>query len=407
MMGKPQTGSHAPNSVQFSYQLIRNVTSPDEKSVGVQTFIANLGAGEILKIGTQGNLRGYLAEYNPKKRNSVHDAISKTIEEVPERFIVRNSGFVITASDVKIDEDRKLITLRHANIINGAQSQGEIRRYFEDITDPDNPESPSEIPFYVRATIIVDDDPTEVVETAIARNIVTPVKSLSEAGARSQLEELEASIQKVFPAAKIRKNESHHGEDYLDTRMILQLARLLMPTSVSGNSSPSEKLRAYKNPEQCLTDFCDWQADQDDPVKKAKYDFTVQIAPHALKEYRLWQSHPGWNGQKIWEETKKGRAVRRDSKTRQIIWVSPGILFPLIGALSEFPVKGKDGSWRLVKPSIFSEANMIERAVGQFRAHDSDPMAMGRDEAAYDALRIYPSTLMQVLQNVEGSTQKK
>ena len=47
---------------------------------------------------------------------------------------------------------------------------------------------------------------------------------------------------------------------------------------------------------------------------------------------------------------------------------------------------------------------MIERAVAQFRAHDSDPMAMGRSEGAYDALRIYPNTLMEVLKNVQRGT---
>ena len=36
-------------------------------------------------------------------------------------------------------------------------------------------------------------------------------------------------------------------------------------------------------------------------------------------------------------------------------------------------------------------------AVAQFRAHESNPMNMGRSEAAYDALRIYPETLVSVI----------
>jgi hypothetical protein len=404
-MSPSQTGKHAPDRVQLSYQLIRNTTSPDEKSVGAQSFIANLPAAEILKLGTTGNLRSYLAEYNPKKRNSVHLAIRKTILEVPERFIVRNSGFVVTASDIKVDDDAKVVTLVDPSIINGAQSQGEIRRYFEEITDPDNPREPQENPFFVRATFIIDQDQDEVMETAIARNIVTPVKSISQAGARDQLDELEASIQTLYPEAKIRKNESQTGEDYYDTRHLLQLARLLMPTEVSGNSSAAEKLRAYKNPEQCLTDFCDWEAHRNsDPAKGAKYQFAVQIAPYAIREYEKWEAHPAWNGHKIWGETKKGgRAVRRDKKTKQIKWVSPGILFPLIGAMSEFASKEANGQWQLVKPGLFREEEMILRAVNQFRAYNSDPMLMGRAESAYDALRIYPQTLVDVLRNMKAS----
>ena len=189
----------------------------------------------------------------------------------------------------------------------------------------------------------------------------------------------------------------------IDTRRVLQLARLLMPTSVSGNSAAAEKLRAYKNPEQCLTDFCHWYETRGSNANsKARYDFTVQIAPLALLEYEKWSSHPDWNGHHIWEETKKGgRAVRRDKKTQKIDWVSPAILFPLMGSLSEFSVKD-GGTWKLKMPRRFKEGEMIRKAVAQFRAHQSDPILMGRSEAAYDALRIYPQTLMELLRDIEA-----
>jgi hypothetical protein len=399
-MTSPTKGKHAPNCVQLSYQLLRNTTSPDEKSIGVQSFVANFAAFEVLKLDTKDNLRGYLAAYDPRKRNRVHDAIRKTIDTAPERFIVRNSGLVVTASDVSVDDSAKSVTLTDASLINGAQSQGEIRQFLSDITDPENPEPPDEIPFYVRATIIVDPDHSEIVETAIARNIATPVKSITEAGARGQLDELEKSITNVMPGAKIRKAES--DTDVIDTRKVLQLCRLLMPTSVSSNATAAEKLRAYKNPEQCLTDFCEWFAAKGtDPDSGQKYDFTVQIAPYALQEYSRWETHHDWNGHKIWSETKKGgRAVRRDKKTKKIVWVSPAILFPLMGAMSEFCVKDHKGRWRIEKPDRFREDEMVRRAVNQFRAHNSDPILMGRSEAAYDALRIYPQTLVEVLRDI-------
>jgi hypothetical protein len=393
-------GPHVPPRVQISYQLLRNTTSPDEKSSGVQSFVANLPADEILKLDTKENLRGYIAEYNPRKRNRVHDAIRNTILTEPERFIVRNSGFVITASAIEVDDNQKKVTLDDPSIINGAQSQGEIKRYLDEITDPDNPEPPAEAPFHVRAEFIIDSDAAEVVETAIARNTATPVKNISQAGARGHLDELQASIAKVIPGAKIRQSETE--ENVLDTRRILQLARLLMPTSVSGNTSASEKLRAYKNPEQCLTDFSDWFENKKfDPSKKAKYDFSVEIAPYAILEYDRWEKHDAWNKHHLWEETKKGgRAVRRD-KNGKIIWISPGLLFPLMGAISEFTKQEKNGRWVIAKPSHFKEEELVRRAVNQFRAHNSDPMAMGRSEAAYDALRIYPQTLIEVMREMK------
>ncbi len=402
-MGNPHTGSRAPNSVQLSYQLIRNTTSPDEKSCGVQSFIANLPAFEVLNVNTKDNLRSYLAEYNPKKRNRVHDAIRSTITTDPRRFITRNGGLVITASDLRIDDKKRTITLLDASIINGSQTQGEISRYREELVDSEDPDLTSEPPFFVRVEIIVDQDPAQIVETAISRNTATPVKSISQAGARGHLDELEQSIQHQRPDAKIRKSET--DENVLDTRKILQWCRLLMPESISQNSAPAERLRPYKNPEQCLTDFSDWYEHRHkDTAKRAKYEFTVQIASYALGEYEYWEAHDAWNGHRVWEETKKGgRACRRDKKSGKVVWISPGIIYPIMGAMSEF-VQQDFGKWHIQKPSRFRPDEMVARAVAQFRAHESDPMSMGRSAGAYDALRIYPKTLVEVLKDVEGKT---
>lgn len=400
IMSSPKSGKHAPSRVRLNYQIVRNTTSPDEKELGVQSFVVNLPAWEILKLNTKENLRAYLAQYNPRKRNRVHDAIRDTIENEPQRFIIRNSGFVITAAAITVDDAAKNVTLVDPSIINGAQSQGEIRAYHDALVETEGLEDDDEPLFYVRASIIVDPDAGEVTETAIARNIATPIKSLTEAGARHQLDDLEKSIRRVFPGAKIRKAESD-DEDVIDTRRVLQLTRLLMPPSVSGNYSAAEKLRAYKNPEQCLTNFCSWHDDKKtDPEARAKYEFAVQMAPYALLEYHKWEAHSAWNGHHIWDETKKGgRAVRRDPNNK-INWVSPGIIFPLLAAQSEFAVKDAGGQWSLKKPTRFREDEMVLRTVNQFRAHNSDPMVMGRSEAAYDALRIYPQTLVEVLREL-------
>jgi hypothetical protein len=385
--------------VQLSYQLLRNTTSPDETRTGVKSFVANLSAFEILKLNTKENLRAYLAEYNPKKRNRVHDAIRITIENEPQRFITRNSGFVIAASEIEVDDNKKVVHLTDPSILNGAQSQGEIKRWLDETFGDETASRNDEPPFFVRAEIIVDPDSKEVVETAIARNTATPVKSISQAGARGHLEELEESIRKVRPEIRIRKKET--DEDVFDTRKVLQYTRLLMPLSVSRNESASEKLRPYKNPEQCLTDFSEWYEQKDiDPVARSKYNFTVQMAPYAISEYEYWERHESWNGHRLWEETKKGgRACRRD-KVGKVVWVSPGLVFPIVGAMAEF-VEEKALGWAVVKPKVFEPVEMVASAVKQFRGVDSDPMQMGRDSGVYDALRIYPRTLVKVIRDMK------
>jgi len=388
--------------VQISYQLLRNTTSPDEESTSVRSYIANLPAYEILKFSTKENLRGYIAEYNPKKRNKVHDAIRTTILQEPQRFITRNSGFVISAMDITVDDKAKEIILKDPSIINGAQSQGEIKRWYEETVSDEDAKNTADTPFYVRAEIIVDSDGSEVVETAIARNTATPVQSISQAGARGHLDELEESIQKVLPDVKIRKKETE--VDVFDTRKILQLTRLLMPLSVSKNDSPAERLRAYKNPEQCLTDFSNWfETKNVNPDAKAKYEFTIQIAAYAITENTFWETNESWNGHRLWEETKKAGRVCRRAKGGKIVWVSPALVFPILGAMSEFVQQGANGKWQIAKPNIFKPDEMVRRAVSQFRSYNSDPMLMGRNPAVYDALRIYPSTLIEVMRDAGQS----
>lgn len=396
-MASAKKGSHAPSTVQLSYQLIRNTTSPDEVATGVKSFVANLPAFEIEKLDTKANLRSYLAEYSVKKRNSVHEAIRRTIESAPLRFITRNSGFVISASGIEVDDNKKIVTLTEPSIINGAQSQGEIKKWIAETFGEEGPNG-NETPFHVRAEFIIDEDAPEVVETAIARNKATKVKSISEAGARGQLDDLQKFIHQQRPDINIRTDESQEG--VYDTRKILQYTRLLMPASVSGSDSPAERLRPYKNPEQCLTEFCDWSlAKETDPEAKRKYDFTVQMAVTAIEEYERWEKHEAWNGNHLWEETKGGRACRRD-KANKIVWVSPGLVFPIMGAMSEFVAQDKKGKWKLAKPAVFKPAEMVQKAVALFRGLKRDPMQMGRDANVYDALRWYPKTLIEAMAEV-------
>lgn len=401
-----QVGSRTPSTgVQLNYQLLRNTTSPDEQASGVKSYVANLAADQILKLDTQDNLRGYIAEYNARKRNGVHVAIRRTIDTEPQRFITRNSGFVVSATDIEVNDSAKTVSLVDPSILNGAQSQGEIRGWLQEVYGDEASTDGAQPPFYVRVEIIVDPDPREIVETAIARNTATPVKSISQAGARGHLDELELEIQKRHPNLKIRRSETDLDEEVYDTRKILQYARLLMPASVSRNETASEKLRPYKNPEQCLKEFSQWWMDRKtDLVAAEKYRFMIEIASQAIDEYAYWERNEAWNGAGLFEETKKGgRACRRDKKTGKVVWVSPGIIFPIVGAMGEFVTQDESGRWILRKPSLFKPREMVARAIAQFRSVDSDPMQMGRSAGVYDALRIYPSTIVEVMHDMEES----
>ena len=189
-------GVHASKKVHIEYQLIRNVTSPEEKSNGVQTYFSNIPAEDIVDIPTTDNLRDYIAEHNPRKRNAVHRAIETTILTEPDKFINRNAGLTITCSAMEFDDKKREMALADPSVINGAQTQGEIRRFLESISDEDDEFWP-EADFHVRVEIIIDPEHSSIVETAIARNSATKVQSISQAGARGHLDELDNVMRKA------------------------------------------------------------------------------------------------------------------------------------------------------------------------------------------------------------------
>ncbi len=77
--------------------------------------IANLV--EKHKYILDNNIRHHLGH-----RMKVNKGIRETLEEYPEKFAEYNNGSTMTAVDVKVDEDKKLIHLDSPIIVNGAQS---------------------------------------------------------------------------------------------------------------------------------------------------------------------------------------------------------------------------------------------------------------------------------------------
>lgn len=384
-------------SIEIHYQLIRNLTSPEEKSNGIQTYFANIPVLELRKMNTRENLRDYIPgadPYKPARRNAVHKSIERTIKTESDRFINRNGGLTLTCSNISVNDKLKIASLSDDSVINGAQTKGEILRYLDSFQseetdlDPDDPEA-----FHVRAEIIVDPDHSSVVETAIARNSASPVKSISQAGGRGQLNELDEIVFKTT-GKHITKSETD-GVDNIDTFHILQVTRLLMPLNVSKNDSPSELLRPYKQRALCLEDFTRWyerrEMDEDDALR---YQFTLDMAATAIKEFRYWQQGEMFNGKNIRAEVSDGRkkkTFKRDKKGGRIIWVSPGILFPILSSLRHF-VAQKNGKFQLEKPELFEQSELVEAALEQWRALDTNPMFLGRSAGAYSALSFVTRT---------------
>ena len=382
--------------VRLRYETIRNLTSPEEKSNGARSYFANVPVSEILKLDTAQNLRGYIPEHPGKKRSQTHMAIGTTLRDHSDRFIQLSSGITVSAAEIAVDDEKKVVTVTHGSIINGAQTQGEIRILLGELG-----EAVETVDFHARVEFLVDPDSEFVVQTAIARNTSTNIQRLSMAGKKKSLDDLNDAFQKVYPDLELSKSETDTGDKYVDTMRLLQVLWALMPDElmtmgqIKRKSGTEARLKSYKNRAYCLLDF---EADvsaaaaaEPDEGAKARHKYFVDMAGRGWKEYLKWRHHERWSGKYLKVST---RAVRRNDDG---LTVADGVIFPILAAMSHFVTPHTtSGRWHLTIPEIFDDGEMIDAARDQLSAHDGNPMLMGRDVAVYDALALLPKMVIRL-----------
>ncbi|HLW93428.1 MAG TPA: AIPR family protein [Roseiarcus sp.] len=374
-------------TVRLSYIKIRDVTTKDEEANGASTYVAVLPAEEILKIGTDGNLRSYIPAHEGKKRNLVHKAIARTIREDSDRFSQFNSGFLIGASRIAVDDNKKIVTLKHASVNNGAQSQGEIKRYIDECAA--RGEKP--VDFAIRCELSIEPDSSLRTTIAVARNTTTKIEGISIAGKHGYFEDLAVSFKKVHPNLELARSETDVEEKYVDTRLLLQVLWAMMPEELTPEHrrTMEARMRAYKNAAYCLQDFIEiFDSRETDAANAARYRYFVDMAGQAWHEYLRWHTHEQWNDKRLREPLRQ--VVRGDDG---IIKVSDGIVFPILSALSRFvkksPHRRVDGGWwTIVYPRVFRDEDMLVAARRQLIQCGGRPMLMGRSGAAYEALTL-------------------
>jgi hypothetical protein len=370
-------------TVRLNYLKIRDVTTKDEEANGASTYVVVLPAPEILKIGTDGNLRSYIPAHEGKKRNLVHKAIAKTIRENPDRFSQLNSGFLIGASKIIVDDTKRIVTLNDPSVNNGAQSQGEIKLYVDECEE--NGEDPTD--FAVRCELSIEPESSTRTNIAVARNTATRIEGISIAGKHGYFTDLNASFRKVHGTLELAESETDVEDKYVDTRLLLQILWALMPEELAPDNRRSieARMRAYKNAAYCLQDFMlihDSRAT--DQGSAGRYAYFIDMAGPAWTEYEKWLSHPQWNDKRLREPL--GQAVRgEDGIIKQI---SDGIVFPILSALSRFVKRTKGGHWRIIYPKVFRDEDMLIAARRQLKECGGRPMLMGRSGGAYAALMI-------------------
>lgn len=371
--------------VPFPYHSFRNISCPEDVDNQRKVFSGHAPVTSVLNLSTDANVRDYLLEAEGKQRKretQVNKEIRQTLESNPEIFSILNGGLVIVARSHEVDEQKKILYLTQPSIINGSQTQGVLKDFFGNVASEGEP-----LPkIHVKFEIIVTDDEDLIGEISIARNFQNDVASISIAGRRGQLDELERSLKKAIPGSKLQKSETQLSEDYVGTERLLQVITALIPASLwpkSGETDNPNKVYTYSMKAKCLKEFQDIHRKAHDrkheeyESSNALYQFYLDIAPQALELYKKWKAHQGFAGTGIRSITREGR---------EIVEVPDGIVFPILSSLSAFAKKTEDG-WRIAPPKRFKDDEIIRAAKSVYQSMAaSNPWLMGKSKACYFAL---------------------
>jgi hypothetical protein len=309
----------------------------------------------------------------------VNKAIRETLENDRSNFAILNSGIVIVAQHADVDDNKKIVSLRGASIINGAQTKGVLEEFFA--ADPEE-EAPS-----VSFELIVTDDEDLIASISIARNFQNRVNDISIYGRHGLFDDLEKVMRRQDRSVVLRKSETDFGDEFLDTEKLIQVLTVMAPEFVEFPSAQRRASRiemryrtyAYRHRSRCLKDFAEVM---EDPTQwKGAKRYFLSVAPQAWALYHRLKGEQAFSGlHKVKGEVVGGqKQVATDG-------VPDGMIFPMLSALSRFVVTTSGVStieiparfpWR----TLFSQAAMIFKTTA-----DHNPQTMGKNTDCYVAL---------------------
>lgn len=381
----------------FPYFNVRNITGPEDKDSGRTIHVGKAPATSILDLPIDENVREYLLEGRKRKVPSqVHRAIKETLTNRPEDFSVLNGGVTIVARACEVDEKGKQLILSEASIINGAQTQGVIREFYEEngfLKQSPLFDSPPQV--FVQFEVIVTDDEDLIANVSIARNFQNDVMRISIVGKLGYLNELETHFITHHPDLKLQKSETdfpHDDNATVDTGRLLQVIAALVPEELWVKPGEFNKVYTYSQKTMCLKDFQTIYeiTHKDKAVGDAQrkryerlYRFYLDVAGQAYSLHEAWKSHSGFKGTAI-------RSIKRNG--REILEVPDGIVFPILASLSVFAEETPKG-WRINIPSHIDNELIQNAKTNYMNIANSNPNVMGKSKACYSQLMQLTSVI--------------
>jgi hypothetical protein len=368
-----------PENYTLRYNTLRNVTPPEDEAAGRKRYCGNAMASQFFEIPDDLNIRDYLqTEVNGKpvkKKTQVNDAIRDQLDRDRSVFPILSGGITVVCKDAVVeDKDRKL-TLEQCSIINGTQSRGVLKSYFEE--HPDDKEYPT-----INFEVIVCVDDRLAAEITIARNYQNAVLPVSTYGARGLFKDLEKAMRQRDASIRLRTSETDAGPEYLDTEKVIQVITamappgLTLPRVVKGKGGPEGiRVYAYAQKATCLKDFAEIMQNPGEYAEAKQ--FFEEVAYDAWKIYKDLRSYQGFSV--LRSVTKKAGRVVEDG-------VPAGIVFPILSALGKFATRDARNHWHFQIPNDFDLDDLCKQAKTTYSIPgpgQSNPNVMGKELACY------------------------
>lgn len=365
------------NSVEVSYEIIRNITTENQKKSNQTILIGIINSDQLINLPDQDNVRRFLGNEN-KATGAVQQAIERALEERSSEFSMLNGGVTVIAKSVRYKDDSKKLLLIDPSIINGSQSRGVMRVYHN---NPDNPPVP------VKVEIIITTDEDLIADISIARNFQTKVKNMSIAGRQGAFDSLNKSLENSRKPYRLNTDESQR--DGLDPSLAIQILFLLMPKSFWEKYFQKvayKKSAIYSSTAKWLDLYAEHYkksiAGDSESIEVIK--FFDDLIPDALDFYFSWQKSQEFKGFRIMN------GITRD-ESHNIIKVSNAWVFPIISGYSVFVKRNSNDKWVLNTPSEFDPQKLIEVAKDIYQSKP-DVNALGKNPLAYSMIEMMANT---------------
>lgn len=377
------------SEVKLQYHCIRNVSSPEDAKAGRKRWCGVAPANEFFGVPDDDNVREFL-ELEVKKSTRVNDAMRDTLETDREVFGILNGGISITCTKATVDDNKKTVSLDEPSIINGSQTRGVLKKFFEEHAEDTNYPS-------INFELIEDDNTALHARISIARNFQNQVAPVSVYGSKGLFDELEKAMQCYDSTIRLRKSETDAGDKFIDTEKLIQVITVSVPKEIEMPRPPvagsQARPYAFSQKAVCLKDF-------DDIMTKKKDGDFVYVA---ARKYFLDVAHDVWAlylsldtrsefkvfRQKINGDSKFKSPVKKTDDMEGIREVAQGIKFPIMSALALFAEEVND-KWCLKLPAKFDFADLVNQARITYYPGPgaNDPAKMGKSQDCY--LSLYP-----------------